>query len=72
MTYSPWTGSGMTFPGDLNHDGKVNLADAVLALQIMAGIVPASPVFLDADVNGDRRIGMEEVIYIFDRILGRR
>lgn len=46
--------------------------DAVLALQIMAGIVTASPVFLDADVNGDKRIGMAEVMVIFDKMLGKR
>ncbi|MFZ2630502.1 MAG: hypothetical protein WA081_22460, partial [Desulfosalsimonadaceae bacterium] len=60
-------------PGDINHDGIVDLSDAVLALQIMAGIiVPTQPVFLDADVNHDGRIGMEEVIFIFQKVAGQR
>ncbi|MFZ2634387.1 MAG: PKD domain-containing protein [Desulfosalsimonadaceae bacterium] len=72
VKYSPWTGGSIPVPGDINHDGKVDLADTVLALQIMAGIVPTPPVFLDADVNNDSRIGMEEMIYIFDKMLGKR
>ncbi|MFZ2633116.1 MAG: right-handed parallel beta-helix repeat-containing protein, partial [Desulfosalsimonadaceae bacterium] len=72
VNYTPWTIIIVPIPGDINHDGKVDLADTVLPLQIMAGIVPAQPVFLDADVNQDDRIGMEEVIYIFQKVAGQR
>ncbi|MFZ2631690.1 MAG: right-handed parallel beta-helix repeat-containing protein [Desulfosalsimonadaceae bacterium] len=72
VKYSPWTGGSIPVPGDINHDGIVNLADAVLALQIMTGAVPSSPVFQDADVNQDGRIGTEEVIYIFQKVSGQR
>ncbi|MCK4389834.1 MAG: chitobiase/beta-hexosaminidase C-terminal domain-containing protein [Desulfobacterales bacterium] len=50
--------------GDCNGDGKVDLADAVLALQVLAGIAPSVPVCDEADVNGDSRIGLAETMYI--------
>jgi|GEM_PF-2392761 len=52
--------------GDVDGNGKVELADAVLALKIMAGITisPPQTVKLGADVNGDGKIGMAEVVYI--------
>jgi len=54
-------------PGDLDNSGTVDLNDAIIALKIMAGIdvgtVPAG-----ADVNGDHKIGMEEVIYILQKV----
>ncbi len=57
-------GSLTGLPGDVNGDGQTDIADAVLALQIAAGITPVQPIFLSGDVNGDDRIGMEEVVYI--------
>lgn len=59
-------------PGDVNHDGVVDLSDAVLTLQILAGIVPSQSVFKDADVNQDGRIGTAEVIYILQKAAGKR
>jgi hypothetical protein len=38
----------------------------------MAGTVPDQMVFQDADVNQDDRIGIEEVIYIFQKVAGQR
>ena len=72
VNYTPWTGGSVPIPGDINHDGVVDLADAVLGLQIMAGTVPDQMVFQDADVNQDDRIGIEEVIYIFQKVAGQR
>lgn len=54
--------------GDCNRDGKVDLADAVLALQVLAGIAPSVPIYDEADVNGDQRIGLEEVIYVLQKV----
>lgn len=51
-----------TPPGDVDHTGKVNLKDAVLATKISAGMIDRG--FSDADVNNDARIGIEEVLYI--------
>ncbi len=54
--------------GDLNADNVINLTDAILALQVITG---SDPVQLrtdytvsGADVNGDNRVGTEELIYI--------
>ena len=57
---------------DINNDQTVDLTDAVLALQILAGIEPAATVYKEADVNGDNRIGLEEVIYILQKVSGLR
>jgi hypothetical protein len=58
--------------GDVNHSGTVELADAVLTLQVLSGVIPAQEVFNDADVNGDGRLGLPEVLYILQTIAGRR
>ncbi|MCE5263773.1 MAG: carboxypeptidase regulatory-like domain-containing protein [Deltaproteobacteria bacterium] len=57
--------------GDMNHDGLLNLTDAVLALQATAGMTPA-PIYLDADVNGDNRIDQAELLYILQSVAGSR
>lgn len=59
----------IVIPGDIDGDGFADLGDAVLGLQIIAGAEPEWDVIID-DVNGDGRIGLEEVIYIFQWIAG--
>ena len=56
--------------GDINRDGNVGLSDAILALQVIAGMAPT--VYKEADVNGDDKIGLEEVIYIIQKVSGLR
>ncbi len=56
--------------GDCNGDGNVDLADAILALQVLAGIRPSSTVYKEWDVNGDGRIGMAEAIYVLQYLAG--
>ncbi len=51
--------------GDVNGDTRVEITDAVLALQIDAGLAIADTVNLSADVNGDGRIGLSEALYVF-------
>jgi hypothetical protein len=59
--------------GDLNGDNVINLADAVMALQIMAGKAPTGPAnMVPADVNGDGKIGLAEAIYILHKTAGVR
>jgi hypothetical protein len=58
--------------GDINGDDSVDLADALLALQILAGLESSTPVQKKADVNGDGKIGSEEVLYIFQQVAGLR
>ena len=53
--------------GDIDNDDDVDLADAIAGLKILAGIPPAS-VNPGADVNRDQRIGLEEVIYVLQKV----
>jgi hypothetical protein len=54
--------------GDLNGNGPADLADAILVLKILCGFdIGGGPVSLNADVNGDGRIGLAEVIYILQK-----
>lgn len=57
--------------GNVNGDEGVDLKDAVLALQIIAGKTEFSEkIYKSADVNCDGCIGLEEVIYILREISG--
>lgn len=57
--------------GDVNADNNIDIADAILALQVLSGRDPAG-VYLIGDVNADNRIGMQEVIYILQKTAGIR
>ncbi|MEE4355185.1 MAG: dockerin type I repeat-containing protein [Desulfococcaceae bacterium] len=54
-------------PGDVNGDGTVDLKDAIISLQIVAGMSPDN-VKLAADINNDKKIGVEEAICILRKI----
>jgi PKD repeat protein len=53
---------------DLNNDNKVDLSDAILALQFLSNGTEASGIPQDKDVNGDDRFGLEEAIHILQNI----
>ncbi len=57
-------------PGDADGNGFVELEDAVLALQVCAKVRLSSAVYAEADVNGDGKIGLEEVFYILRKVIG--
>jgi len=61
-----------TLDGDIDGDLTVNLPDAILGLQVIANMNLASKVYTSADVNGDRKIGLEEVIYVLQFTSGMR
>jgi hypothetical protein len=58
--------------GDINGDSVVDLIDAILALQVTAGMSPvnirSNYSASGADCNGDNKIGLEEVIFILKAI----
>ncbi|MEA2013788.1 MAG: DUF1566 domain-containing protein [Thermodesulfobacteriota bacterium] len=59
--------------GDINGDGNVDLADALIALKMLAGMDVSDLIRADyatsgVDVNGDNKIGMEEAVYIMQKI----
>jgi len=58
--------------GNVNGDDKIDLTDAILALKVLAGISVSQTVNLNADVNGDKKIGNEEVVYILQKVAGLR
>ena len=66
------TVTSVNFRGDVNDDNKVDLMDAILALQVMSRISPAQTVYKKADVNGDKRINLIDAIYILQKITGLR
>jgi YD repeat-containing protein len=58
--------------GKINEDELVNLADAILGLQLLSGLNP-SGIRSDyaasgTDVGGNKKIGLEEVIYILQKV----
>jgi hypothetical protein len=55
--------------GDVNGDGKVDLTDAILCLQVLSGLAPAD-IHLTADVDGNKKIGMTEAIYVMRKEAG--
>jgi hypothetical protein len=57
--------------GDVNRLEGIDLQDAILALQTVAGISPGD-VFADADVNGDTRIGIIDAVYILQKTASLR
>ncbi len=58
-------------PGDLDNDGDVDLVDAILALKAMADMNSAD-IHAEAEINGDDKIGIEEAIYILQKVAGLR
>ena len=65
---SAWSASesGYTslIPGDIDGNGTVNLTDAIVTLQLLSGMTTSLPVHASGDVNGNKKIGIEEVSYI--------
>jgi len=49
--------------GDLDMSGAVSLTDVILSLQILSSSQTIAPVYKEADVDGDNKIGMAEAIY---------
>ncbi len=58
--------------GDVDADGELTLADAVTAARVTAGILDNPMICIAADVNGDGRIGLVEIMYILQEVSGIR
>ncbi|MHB8828673.1 MAG: C10 family peptidase [Syntrophales bacterium] len=60
-------------PGDLNGDEAVNLADAILALQLLSQMnTTGKTIYLQADVDQTATIGTADVIFILQKIAALR
>jgi len=64
----PWASMAGNSYGNIDGDQDVDLADAILALQVLVGMSPSTPVNLSGDVNGDNKIGLEEAIYAIQEV----
>ncbi len=53
--------------GDVDNNGTVDLTDAVLSLQVCAGMTQ-NTVNTSEDVNADGKIGLEEAIYVLHKV----
>jgi len=58
--------------GDVNGDGKVDLADAVLMMQLSVLVPSEEDMFKAADVDQDGRVGLVEAIYALQIVAGIR
>jgi hypothetical protein len=58
--------------GDLNMDGRIDLTDFVLGVQILSGNKPAQPVNRHADVGKAGKIGLQELLFILQKTAGVR
>lgn len=64
--------------GDVNGTGGVELSDAIIALQAMAGGRPSDPGVRPnfpesgADVNGNNRVDMAEALFVMQQLAGLR
>jgi streptogramin lyase len=56
--------------GDIDGNGRVDLADAVLTAKLLAGL--PSQASSNADINNDGKIGLAEMIFILQRVAGFR
>ncbi len=57
-------------PGDINDDKTIDLKDAIISLQIISGIIPNEIFNKASEVDGNNKIGLEEVICILQNISG--
>ena len=64
---------GSDLYGDVNGDGIVNLTDIVTVLKLQADMDREKDYYnMNADVNGDNRIGTAEALYILQGIAEMR
>ena len=75
-TFSVTTVTEAIFIGDINGNGKIDLADAIVALKSLSGLNPPG-IRSDygssgIDVNNDDKIGLEEALYILQLVAGLR
>ncbi|MDM8538988.1 C13 family peptidase [Desulfobacterales bacterium HSG17] len=55
--------------GDINLDGALNLKDAVIALQIAAGMNNID-VKVELEASGDSRIGLKDAVFVLQNVAG--
>lgn len=54
--------------GDINGDSAIDLTDVIIGLKVASGETVVQPINKSSDINSNNRIGMEEVIYIMEKM----
>jgi len=54
--------------GDINNDDHIDLKDAILACNVLAGIPLSSDIFILADVSNNHQIDIADLIFILQKI----
>ncbi|MEA3416405.1 MAG: hypothetical protein U9R02_09675 [Thermodesulfobacteriota bacterium] len=60
-----------TLAGDINGNKVIDLVDVICGLKIMSG-VECTEEDSGADVNGDGRLGVHEILYVLQKVSGLR
>ena len=68
LTLRSYTPQVRTRTGDLNNSQHVDLDDLILALRVLSSTATQQQISVAGDVNGDQRIGIEEALYILNRV----
>jgi len=63
--------AGTQLSGDVVADGVIDLKDLIVTLQLVGAIAPEGAGYR-SDVNGDHRVGVEEALYILEKVGGVR
>lgn len=59
--------------GDVNNDGKIDLIDVILSLQVLSNMdTTGKTITIAADANNDSKIGLAEAVYILQKVAGWR
>jgi len=58
---------GLPPKGDVDGSCSIDLADIITSLQLLAGFEPAN-IKPESDINGNGKIGLEEAVYILQKV----
>jgi hypothetical protein len=58
--------------GDIDNSGNIDLKDAIISLQISAGMHLTDQVYTAAGIIGNGKIGIGDVIYVLQKLSGLR
>ncbi len=57
--------------GDVNQDESIDLSDVICSLQVVTQTEPKNTINtinIDADINNDRKIGLEEALHVLRKV----
>ena len=65
-----WSGGGSGLPGDVNGDGEITAADALLVMRYAMSLVDELPHIENADINGSGVIDIADALIIMRTAMG--